>query len=73
MQQSPCAICEHGHKSKHKARCSQCARRIAYVDSLEPAPECRHDPSYRGAYETPAMFARQMGHAPISSWDLIPF
>ena len=70
MQRSPCAECKFGNRSKHKPRCRDCERRIAYVDSLEAAPECRDDPSYQMAWSTPPMFASQLRSAPISQWDL---
>jgi hypothetical protein len=70
MTRSPCATCKHGHKSKHKARCGACERRIAYVDSLEAGPECRNDPAYQMAYTTPPMFRSQLRTNPISTWDL---
>ena len=70
MQRSPCAECEHGNKSKDKPRCRDCAKRLAYVESLEPAPECRDDPSYQMAWSTPTMFRPQLRIAPISQWDL---
>jgi len=57
-------------KSKHKARCRDCERRIAYVDSLEPAARCSDDPSYQAAYSTPPMFRSQLRPGPISTWDL---
>ena len=69
-RQSPCAACKHGHKSKHKARYRDCELRIAYVDSLEAAPECRNDPSYQAAYSTPSVFRSQLLPNPISCWDL---
>lgn len=72
IRQSPCATCQHGHQSKHKTRCSACERRIAYVDSLEPGPECRSDPAYQMANTTPPMFRSQLRTDPISSWDLMP-
>lgn len=68
--QSPCATCKYGHKSKHKARCRDCALRIAYVDSLEVSPECRYDPSYLGAWTTPVQFRSTLRTGPISTWDL---
>jgi hypothetical protein len=68
--QSPCATCKHGHKSKHKARCRDCERRIAYVESMEPGVECRNDPAYQAAYSTPPMFRSQLRTNPISTWDL---
>jgi hypothetical protein len=70
MTRSPCATCKYGHKSKHKARCGVCDRRIAYVDSMEAGPECRSDPSYQIAYSTPPMFRSQLRTNPISTWDL---
>ena len=70
MRRSPCAECKYGHRSKHKPRCRDCERRIAYVDSLEAAPECRSDPAYQMAYSTPPMFASQLRTNPISQWDL---
>ena len=70
MQRSPCAECKYGNRSKHKPRCRDCERRIAYVDSLEMAPECRSDPAYQMAYSTPPMFASQLRTNPISQWDL---
>lgn len=70
MRRSPCATCKHGMKSKHKARCASCERRLAYVDSLEQGPECRNDPAYQMAYSTPPMFRSQLRTNPISTWDL---
>ena len=69
MTRSPCATCKYGNRSKHKARCRDCELRIAYVDSLEAAPECRNDPAYQAAYSTPPMFASQLRTNPISCWD----
>lgn len=73
MRCSPCASCEYGHKSKDKPRCRNCARRLAYVDSLEQGPECRHDPSYQMSYSTPSIVRSQMHPLPISHWDLMAY
>lgn len=69
---SPCATCAHGQESKNKPRCRDCARRIAYVDGLAPAPECRHDPAYQMSYSLPSMLLRQLGPTrSFSDMDMI--
>ena len=70
VRRSPCAVCAWGMESKEKPRCYKCGKRLAYVDSLQPGPECRNDPAYNMAYATPTAFRSQLRTAPISSWDL---
>lgn len=64
MTTSPCRSCELLRHDKNDRRCMDCAKRIAYVNRLEQAPECRQDPCYAATCSLPRSFARQLGSVP---------
>jgi len=67
MMRSPCLNCQWIDYDKNGARCVDCAKRLAYLEGLEQAPECRQDPCYAAACSLPRSFARQIGPAtPVS-------
>lgn len=67
MRQSPCLSCELLRADKNGKRCTDCRKRIAYINGIEQAPECRQDPCYAASCSLPRSFARQIG--PVSQWS----